>query len=182
MKASIMKSRVNNWDWVGSPWVDMDSHPSPSPGVATPPRLIPSFAFLVTWLCRSPTSPTSPSPSPPPPPPTPQSAVDVGGWGNCGPIHKQMLPKPRMWALQEGPHQLCCCWTQSHLLRHLMVEKKWKKARGGCGNRVLEVAAEGNKKPVRHLHFDCEWFGLKKEQFFFLPVVDKRGMEIKLLL
>lgn len=53
------------------------------------------------------------------------------GMGNCRPIHKQMLPVPRMWALQEGPHQLCCCWTQSHLLKHLMVEKKWKREGGG---------------------------------------------------
>lgn len=98
--------------------------------------------------------------------------------GNCRPIHKQMLPKPRMWALQEGPHQLCCCWTRSHLLRHLMAEKKRKKARGGCGNRVVEVVVEGNKKPVLHLHFDCEWLGLRREQF--LSIMDKRGMEIHL--
>lgn len=67
------------------------------------------------------------------------------GMRNCQPIHKQMLPKPCMWALQEGPHQLCCCWTQSHLLRHLMVEKQWKKMRGWCRNRVVVVKVKLKK-------------------------------------
>lgn len=138
IKTCIMKSRVNNWDSMGSLWFDMNSYPS-LPWCHHPTVSYPFFCFLVTWLCPPHTHTLSP------PPLTPQSAVDVGGWVIVGPFINRCCPShvcelsrraPTSFAVVE-PRAICWgTWWLKRSERKRGGGRVWEQGGGGgCGGK-----------------------------------------------
>lgn len=80
--------------------------------------------------------------------PTPfLSAVAVGGWAIVGPFINRCCPWCVYVHSRRAPTMpCCCCWTQNHLAKHLMVRKEWRMERGQCVNRGRRVVGESGSK------------------------------------